>query len=111
MERGRRVGFTEAVLEDGASPRRFLRHGSNRVAAVVFGASQGPRPRGTQAEFRSGRLGGRRRIGTGQRSEAELNDLLGALTDLTLNTQAHIRSRPLLLRLVPARISYLDLRG
>lgn len=112
MERGGGGGFTEAVFEDGASPRGFLGHGSNRVAAVIFGAALEPRPRGTQADFRSGRLGGCGRIGMSQWCEAELNDLLGALTDLTLNTQAHIRSRLLLLpRLVLRRISYLDLWG
>lgn len=88
MERGGRGGFTEAVFEDGAPPRGFLRHGSNRVAAVIFGATLEPCPRGTQADFRSGRLGGCGRIGMSQRCEAELNDLLGALADLTLNTQS-----------------------
>lgn len=89
MERGGRVGLPEAVFEDGASPRCLLGHGSSRVAAVVFGATLEPRPRGTEADFRSGRLGGCGRIGMSQRCEAELHDLFGALADLTLNTQAH----------------------
>lgn len=111
MERGGRSGFTEAIFEDGASPRCFLRHGSNRVAVVIFGATLELRPRGTEADFRSRRLRGCGRMGMSQRGEAELNDLFGALTDLTLNTQAHIKSRLFLFRLVLARISYLNLRG
>lgn len=50
-------------------------------------------------------------MGVSQGCEAELNDLFGALTDLTLNTQAHIKSRLVLIRLVLRRISHLDLRG
>lgn len=91
MERGGRAGFTEAIFEDGASPRCFLRHGSYRVAAVIFGAPLEPCPRGTEADFRSGRLGGCGRIRMSERCKAELNDLFGTFTDLTLNTQTHIR--------------------
>lgn len=57
------------------------------MAAVVFGATLGPRPRGTEAEFGSGCLRACRRIGMSQRCKAQLDDLFGALTDLTLNTQ------------------------
>lgn len=88
MERGGGAGFTEAVFEDGASPRCFLRHGSMRVAAVIFGAALEPRPRGAEADFRPGCLRACGRAGVGQRCEAELNDLFGAVADLTLNTQA-----------------------
>lgn len=83
------------------------------MAAVIFGATLEPRPRGTEAEFGSGCLGGHRRIGVSQRCEAELDDLLGALADLTLNAQTHVESRVLLLlsRLVLTWLRYLNLRG
>lgn len=83
------------------------------MAAVIFVATLEPRPRGTEAEFGSGCLGGHGRIGVSQRCEAELNDLLGALADLTLKAQTHIESRVLLQLGLSALtwLRYLNLRG
>ena len=89
MERRCRARLAEAIFEDGPTPRLFLRLGSNRRAAVVLGAAAEPRPRGTEGDFGARCLRGGRRVWMGERGETQLDDLFGAVTDLTLNTQTH----------------------
>lgn len=81
MERGGGARLPEAVFEDGATARLFLRLRSNRRTGVA----PEPRPRGAERHFGARGLRGGGRVRPGQRGEAQLRDLLGALADLTLD--------------------------
>lgn len=90
VQRGDRARFAEAIFEDGAPTRLLLRLGSDRRAAVIFGAVWESRPRGAEADLWAGRLWGCRRVRVGQRGKAQLDDLFRTLTDLTLNTETNV---------------------